>query len=81
MGLYLWLSRAGKYTAQLSEKMTQLRESGDETRKTDQLRMQRLEQLAQKQRLSNSEMTEAERLTYPGGMATWGFRSIRRGGR
>ncbi len=63
MGLYLWLSRAGKYTAQLSEKMTQLRESGDETRKTDQLRMQRLEQLAQKQRLSNSEMTEAERLT------------------
>lgn len=56
------LSRAGKYTAQLSDKMRELREKGDELRKTDQLRMERLKQLADKQQLTNVEMAEAKKL-------------------
>lgn len=61
-GLYLWLSRAGKATAKLSESMHKLREEGDANRKTDGLRLQRLKQLAEKQSLSNLEIREAERL-------------------
>jgi len=62
-GVVLWLSQAGKYTAQLSDKMETLRQRGDEQRQTDQVRMERLKQLAEKQKLSNAEMTEAETLT------------------
>lgn len=56
------MSRAGSYTAKLSNKMTELREKGDELRKTDKLRMERLQQLASKQRLTNAEMAEAKKL-------------------
>ncbi len=56
------MSRAGSYTAKLSDKMTELREKGDELRKTDKLRMERLQQLASKQRLTNAEMAEAKKL-------------------
>lgn len=63
MGLYMWLSRSGKHTAKLTDEMQRLREAGDATRKTDRLRLQRLEQLASKHALSNAEMQEAERLS------------------
>jgi TP901 family phage tail tape measure protein len=56
------LSRSSRYTAQLSTDMEKLREAGDELRSSDQLRMQRLQQLAGKQSLTNAEMAEAERL-------------------
>lgn len=61
-GVVLWLSQAGKYTAQLSDKMETLRQKGDEQRQTDQTRMERLKQLAEKQKLTNAEMAEAESL-------------------
>ena len=57
------LARSSRYTAQLSEDMEKLREAGDELRSSDQLRMQRLQQLAGKQSLTNAEMAEAERLS------------------
>ncbi len=59
VGLY----KAGSYTAQLSDKMSNLRQKGDELRNTDKLRMERLQQLAEKQKLSTAEMAEAESLT------------------
>ena len=57
------LARSSRYTAKLSEDMEKLREAGDELRSSDQLRMQRLQQLAGKQSLTNAEMAEAERLS------------------
>ena len=57
------LSRAGKYTAELSDKMETLRQKGDDQRRTDQMRMERLKQLSEKQKLTNAEMAEAESLT------------------
>lgn len=56
------MARAGSYTAKLSDEMTKLREKGDELRKTDKLRMERLQQLAAKQKLTNAEMAEARKL-------------------
>jgi TP901 family phage tail tape measure protein len=47
---------------QLADEMTKLRDAGDRARRTDQLRMQRLEQLAAKQNLSNDETKEAREL-------------------
>ena len=61
-GVCLYLSRAGAYTAQLSDKMSTLREKGDQLRKTDEIRMERLQQLAAKQKLTNAEMAEARML-------------------
>ena len=61
-GVCIYLSRAGAYTAQLSDKMSTLREKGDQLRKTDEIRMERLQQLAAKQKLTNAEMAEARML-------------------
>lgn len=61
-GVCIYLSRAGSYTAQLSDKMSTLREKGDQLRKTDEIRMERLQQLAAKQKLTNAEMAEARML-------------------
>ena len=61
-GVCIYLSRAGSYTAQLSDKMSTLREKGDQFRKTDEIRMERLQQLAAKQKLTNAEMAEARML-------------------
>ena len=61
-GVCIYLSRAGSYTAQLSDKMSTLREKGDQLRKTDEIRMERLQQLAAKQKLTNAEMAEASML-------------------
>ena len=61
-GVCICLSRAGSYTAQLSDRMSTLREKGDQLRKTDEIRMERLQQLAAKQKLTNAEMTEASML-------------------
>ena len=61
-GVCMYLSNAARYTAQLSDKMEQLRQTGDDTRRTDEMRMERLKQLSEKQKLSNSEVTEAEKL-------------------
>ena len=61
-GVCICLSRAGSYTAQLSDKMSTLREKGDQLRKTDEIRMERLQQLAAKQKLTNAEMAEARML-------------------
>ena len=61
-GVCIYLSRAGAYTAQLSDKMSKLREKGDQLRKTDEIRMERLQQLAAKQKLTNAEMAEARML-------------------
>ena len=61
-GVCIYLSRAGSYTAQLSDKMSTLRDKGDQLRKTDEIRMERLQQLAAKQKLTNAEMAEARML-------------------
>ena len=61
-GVCICLSRAGSYTAQLSDRMSTLREKGDQLRKTDEIRMERLQQLAAKQKLTNAEMAEARML-------------------
>ena len=61
-GVCIYLSRAGSYTAQLSDRMSTLREKGDQLRKTDEIRMERLQQLAAKQKLTNAEMAEARML-------------------
>ena len=58
-GVCIALYRAASYTAKLSDEATKLREKGDQLRRTDEARMERLEQLAQKQRLTNAEMAEA----------------------
>jgi TP901 family phage tail tape measure protein len=61
-GLCAYMASATKHTAKLSEEMGKLRDSGDQLRATDQLRMERLGQLAEKESLSNAEMAEAEKL-------------------
>ena len=58
-GVCIALYRAASYTAKLSDEATKLREKGDQLRKTDEVRMERLQQLSQKQRLTNAEMAEA----------------------
>ena len=62
-GLCAYMASATKHTAQLSDEMSKLRERGDQLRATDQLRMERLQQLAEKEKLSNAEMQEAEKLS------------------
>ena len=62
-GLCAYMASATKHTAALSDEMTKLREKGDDLRATDQLRMERLQQLAEKEKLSNAEMMEAEKLS------------------
>ena len=61
-GMCAYIANATHHTAELSEEMEGLREKGDELRATDQLRMERLEQLASKEQLNNAEMAEAEKL-------------------
>ena len=61
-GLCAYMASATKHTASLSDEMGKLRDSGDQLRATDQLRMERLGQLAEKESLSNAEMAEAEKL-------------------
>jgi TP901 family phage tail tape measure protein len=63
VGLCAYMASATKHTAQLSDEMGKLREKGDDLRATDQLRMERLQQLADKENLNNAEMKEAERLS------------------
>ena len=62
-GLCAYMASATKHTAQLSDEMSKLRDKGDQLRATDQLRMERLQQLAEKEKLSNAEMAEAEKLS------------------
>ena len=62
-GLCAYMASATKHTAQLSDEMSNLRDKGDQLRATDQLRMERLQQLAEKEKLSNAEMAEAEKLS------------------
>jgi len=62
-GLCAYMASATKHTAELSDRMQTLRDKGDQLRSTDQLRMERLQQLAEKESLSNAEMAEAEKLT------------------
>ncbi len=61
-GLCAYMASASKHTAKLSDEMGKLRDKGDQLRSTDQLRMERLGQLAEKENLSNAEMAEAEKL-------------------
>lgn len=61
-GLCAYMASTTKHTAQLSDEMSKLRDKGDQLRSTDQLRMERLTQLAEKENLSNAEMAEAEKL-------------------
>lgn len=62
VGVCAYMANATKHTAQLSDEMSKLREKGDQLRTTDQLRMERLQQLAEKENLSNAEMDEAEKI-------------------
>ena len=62
VGLCAYMASATKHTAELSDEMSKLRDKGDQLRATDKLRMERLEQLAEKENLSNAEMAEAEKL-------------------
>lgn len=62
VGVCAYMASATKHTAELSEEMGKLREKGDDLRTTDQLRMERLEQLAEKEKLSAAEMDEAEKI-------------------
>ena len=61
-GLCAYMASATKHTASLSDEMSKMRDKGDQLRATDQLRMERLQQLAEKENLSNAEMAEAEKL-------------------
>ena len=61
-GLCAYMASATKHTASLADEMSKLRDKGDQLRTTDQLRMERLQQLAEKENLSNAEMAEAEKL-------------------
>ena len=61
-GLCAYMASATKHTASLSDEMSKMRDKGDQLRATDQLRMERLQQLAEKENLSNAEMQEAEKL-------------------
>lgn len=63
VGLCAYMASATKHTAALSDEMGKLREKGDDLRATDQLRMERLQQLADKEQLNNAEMQEAEKLS------------------
>ena len=63
VGLCAYMASATKHTAALSDEMGKLREKGDDLRATDQLRMERLQQLAGKEKLNNAEMQEAEKLS------------------
>ncbi len=63
VGLCAYMASATKHTAELSSEMSTLREKGDALRATDKLRMERLEQLASKEKLTNAEMMEAEKLS------------------
>ncbi len=63
VGLCAYMASATKHTASLSDEMGKLREKGDDLRATDQLRMERLQQLAEKENLNNAEMQEAEKLS------------------
>ena len=63
VGLCAYMASATKHTAALSDEMGKLREKGDDLRATDQLRMERLQQLAEKENLNNAEMQEAEKLS------------------
>lgn len=63
VGLCAYMASATKHTAALSDEMGKLREKGDDFRATDQLRMERLQQLAEKENLNNAEMQEAEKLS------------------
>ena len=63
VGLCAYMSAATKHTAQLSDEMSKLRDKGDQLRTTDRLRMERLQQLTDKEKLSNAEMAEAEKLS------------------
>lgn len=63
VGLCAYMASATKHTAALSDEMGKLREKGDALRATDQLRMERLQQLADKEKLNNAEMQEAEKLS------------------
>ncbi|MBR2713669.1 MAG: phage tail tape measure protein, partial [Kiritimatiellae bacterium] len=62
VGVCAYMANATKHTAALSDEMSKLRDKGDQLRATDQLRMERLQQLADKEKLSNAEMDEAEKL-------------------
>ena len=62
-GIIAYMANAEKHTARLSDEMGKLREKGDDLRSTDSLRMERLQQLAEKEKLSNAEMVEAEKLS------------------
>lgn len=63
VGLCVYMASATKHTARLSDEMAKLRDRGDQLRASDQLRMERLRQLAGKEKLSNAEMAEAEKLS------------------
>lgn len=63
IGLCAYMASATKHTAALSDEMSKLRDKGDQLRATDQLRMERLQQLAAKEKLTNVEMAEAAKLT------------------
>lgn len=60
--LYRALAKSGDYTAKIVDNMQKLRAETDALRSADTLRMQRLQQLNQKQKLSNEEIAEAEKL-------------------
>lgn len=62
MGLAYAMEWATRYTANLSTEMQQAREKGDQLRRADRLRMERLQQLAEKTQLTNAEQAEASKL-------------------
>ena len=59
-GLVYVIHDVTTHTAKLAEAQANARSAGDKLRKSSQLQVQRLEQLAEKQNLSNSEMQEAQ---------------------
>jgi hypothetical protein len=61
--LVYWLTVAREKAAELNDEMSKQREKNDSERVTDEKKMKRLRQLAEQQKLSDAEMTEAESLT------------------
>ncbi len=60
VALGIAIDRASQFTAQLNDSFAKARAAGDQMRAQDLDRIQRLQQLAAKEKLSNSELEEAQ---------------------
>lgn len=60
---YMSAAAEARKFAEATKKASETREKGDETRRLDNMKLERLRQLSEKQQLTNAEMAEAKELT------------------